>query len=185
MISAGDIRKGVTIEIDGKLWNIVDFQHVKPGKGSAFVRTKIKNIMTGAVVERTFNPNDKFKKAHIETKNMQYLYNDGELYYFMDNDTYEQIPLEHSFVEDALPFIKENDQVLMQLYLDKPFSVTPQNFVILEITETDPGFKGDTANNVTKPATTETGYVVHVPIFVNIGDKVRIDTRTGEYMERA
>ncbi len=185
MISAGDFKKGVTIDMDGKLCNIVDFQHVKPGKGSAFVRTKLKNIITGAVVERTFNPNDKFTRAHIETKNMQYLYNDGDLYYFMDNDTYEQIPLEHSFVEDALPFIKENDQVLMQFHKEKPFSVTPQNFVVLEIVETDPGFKGDTATNVTKPATTETGFVVHVPLFVNIGDKVKIDTRTGEYMERA
>lgn len=185
MISAGDIRKGVTLEIDGNLWNIVDFQHVKPGKGSAFIRTKLKNIITGSVVERTFNPNDKFTRAHIESKQMQYLYSDGELYYFMDNETYEQMPLEKGFVEEALPFIKENDDVEMKFHKGKPFSVAPQNFVILEVKATDPGFKGDTATNVTKPATLETDYVVNVPLFINIGDKVRVDTRTGEYMERA
>lgn len=185
MISAGDIRKGVTLEIDGHLWNIVDFQHVKPGKGSAFIRTKLKNIITGSVVERTFNPNDKFTRAHIESKQMQYLYSDGELYYFMDNETYEQMPLEKGFVEEALPYIKENDDVEMKFHKGKPFSVAPQNFVILEVTATDPGFKGDTATNVTKPATLETGYTVNVPLFINIGDKVRLDTRTGEYMERA
>ncbi len=185
MISAGDFRKGITINIDGKLCNIVDFQHVKPGKGSAFVRTKLKNIITGAVVERTFNPNDKFTRAHIETKKMQYLYSDSQLYYFMDNETYDQIPLEKDLVKESLMFIKENDEVLMQFHQGKPFSVAPQNFVILEVIDTDPGFKGDTATNVTKAATVETGFVVQVPLFVNIGDKIRIDTRSGEYMERA
>ena len=185
MISAGDFRKGVTLEIDGQLCTIVDFQHVKPGKGAAFVRAKIKNIITGSITETTFNPNDKFSRAHIETKDMQYLYSDGDLYYFMDNETYEQIPIAHDLIEDALPFIRENDEVQMKFYQGRPFNVEPQNFVILEVTETEPGVRGDTATNVTKPATVETGYVVTVPSFVNIGDKIRIDTRTGEYMERA
>ena len=185
MISAGDFRKGVTIEIDGQLCNIVDFQHVKPGKGSAFVRTKLKNIITGSITETTFSPGDKFTRAHIESKDMQYLYSDGELYYFMDNETYEQIPINHDLIEEALPFIRENDQVQMKFHEGRAFSVEPQNFVILEVTDTEPGVRGDTATNVTKPATVETGYVVTVPAFVNVGDKVRIDTRTGEYMERA
>ena len=185
MISAGDFKKGITVEIDGNIFTIVDFQHVKPGKGSAFVRTKIKNIITGAVVERTFSPSDKMQRAHIETKEMQYLYSDGELYYFMDNETFEQLPLMFEKVEDALPFILENTDVQIKFYKGDAFSVSPPNFVVLEVTDTEPGFKGDTASNTTKPATLETGFTINVPLFVNIGDKVRIDTRTGEYMERA
>jgi len=185
MITAGEFRKGITIEWDGGVWTIVDFQHVKPGKGAAFVRTKIKNIMTAAVVERTFNPTDKMPRAHIETKEMQYLYNDGELYYFMDTESYEQLPLNREEVEDVIPFVKENENVSVRFFKGKAFSVEAPNFVVMEITDTEPGFKGDTASNTTKPATTETGYVVNVPLFVSIGDRVRIDTRSGEYMERA
>jgi len=185
MISAGDFKKGITVEIDGNIFTIVDFQHVKPGKGSAFVRTKIKNVLTGAVVERTFSPSDKMVKAHIETKEMQYLYSDGELYYFMDNETFEQLPLEYAKVEEALPFILENTDVQIKFYKGDAFNVTPPNFVVLEVTETEPGVKGDTASNTTKPATLETGFTLNVPLFVNIGEKIRIDTRTGEYMERA
>lgn len=185
MISAGDFRKGVTVEIDGQVYNIVDFQHVKPGKGAAFVRTKIKNVMTGAVLERTFNPTDKMSRAHIETRELEYLYNDGTFYYFMDNETYEQLPLEHEQVEDALPYMKENMVAIIRFYQGKAFSVAPPNFVELEIVETEPGARGDTATNVTKPATLETGYTLNVPLFVNTGEKIRIDTRTGEYMERA
>ena len=184
MITAGDFRKGVTVEWDNGVWIIVDFQHVKPGKGAAFVRTKIKNIMTGAVVERSFNPTDKMPRAHIETKEMQYLYNDGDLYYFMDTETYEQIPLNKSEVEDMIHFVKENENVSVKFFKGKAFSVEAPNFVEMEIVDTEPGFKGDTASNTTKPATTETGYVVNVPLFINIGDHIRIDTRTGEYMER-
>ena len=184
MITAGDFRKGVTVEWDNGVWVIVDFQHVKPGKGAAFVRTKIKNIMTGAVVERTFNPTDKMPRAHIETKEMQYLYNDGELYYFMDTETYEQLPLNKSEVEDVIQFVKENENVSVRFFKGKAFSVEAPNFVEMEIVDTEPGFKGDTASNTTKPATTETGYVVSVPLFINVGDRVRIDTRTGDYMER-
>ena len=184
MITASEFRKGVTIEWEGGVWNIVDFQHVKPGKGAAFVRTKIKNIMTNAVVERTFNPTDKMPRAHIETKEMQYLYNDGELYYFMDIETYEQMPLNKEEVEDVIMFIRENENVSVRFFKGKAFSVDAPNFVEMEITDTEPGFKGDTASNTTKPATTETGYVVSVPLFINIGDRIRIDTRTGEYMER-
>jgi len=185
MISAGDFKKGITIEIDGNIFAIVDFQHVKPGKGSAFVRTKIKNIISGSVVERTFSPTDKMIRAHIETKEMQYLYNDGELYYFMDNETFEQLPLGKEKVEEALPFILENTDVQIKFYKGNAFNVIPPNFVILEVADTEPGFKGDTASNTTKPAKLETGFQINVPLFVNIGDKVRIDTRTGEYMERA
>ncbi|MDL2318667.1 elongation factor P [Eubacteriales bacterium OttesenSCG-928-A19] len=184
MINAGDFRKGVTVEWDGGVWVIVDFQHVKPGKGAAFVRTKIKNVMTGAVVERSFNPTDKMPRAHIETKEMQYLYNDGELYYFMDLETYEQLPLNKGEVEDVIQFVKENENVSVRFFKGKAFSVEAPNFVEMEIVDTEPGFKGDTASNTTKPATTETGYVVSVPLFINIGDHVRIDTRSGEYMER-
>ena len=184
MISAGDFRKGVTVEIDGNIYNIVDFQHVKPGKGAAFVRTRIKNIVTGSVLERTFNPVDRVIKANIETKKMQYLYNDGELYYFMDNDTYDQIPLNKSQVEDALVFVKENDMVTIKFYKGEAFSVEPENFVVLQIVECEPGVKGDTATNVTKQAKTETGAVVNVPIFINEGEFIRVDTRSGEYMER-
>ena len=185
MITAGDFRKGITIEWDGGVWNIVDFQHVKPGKGAAFVRTKIKNIMTGAVVERSFNPTDKMPRAIIETKEMQYVYNDGELYYFMDIETYDQMPLNHDQVEDAIPFVKEGTNVTMRFFKGSPFSVEAPNFVVLQVTDTEPGFKGDTASNTYKPATLETGYTLQVPLFINTGDMIRVDTRTGEYMERA
>ena len=184
MIMAGDFRKGVTVEIDGVVWSISDFQHVKPGKGAAFVRTRLKNVMTGAVLERTFSPTDKYPLAHIETKDMEYLYSDGELYYFMDTETYEQIPLNFEQVEDAIDFIKENDQVKMRFYKGSAFSVEAPNFVELKVTETEPGFKGDTATGTTKPAVLETGYHIAVPLFVNEGDTIRIDTRTGEYMSR-
>lgn len=184
MITAGDFRKGMTVEIDGQVYTVVDFLHVKPGKGAAFVRTKIKNVITGAVLERTFNPTEKFEQAHIERKEMQYLYNDGELYYFMDVETYEQLPLNKDKVEDALKFTKENMSVAIKFYKGEAFSVEPPNFVELEVVQTDPGFKGDTATGGSKPATLETGAVIQVPLFVNTGDKIRIDTRTGEYMER-
>ena len=184
MIMAGDFRKGVTVEIDGVVWSISDFQHVKPGKGAAFVRTKLKNVMTGAVLERTFSPTNKYPLAHIVSKDMEYLYSDGELYYFMDVETYEQIPLNFEQVEDAIDFIKENDQVKMRFYKGSAFSVEAPNFVELKVTETEPGFKGDTATGTTKPAVVETGYHIAVPLFVNEGDTIRIDTRTGEYMSR-
>lgn len=185
MITAGDFRKGITIEWDGGVWNIVDFQHVKPGKGAAFVRTKIKNVMTGAVVERTFNPTDKMPRAIIESKDMQYLYNDGTLYYFMDPETYEQMPLNHDQVEEAVQFVKENTNVTIKFFKGSAFSVEAPNFVDLEVTQTEPGFAGNTASNTNKPATTETGYTLMVPLFINIGDVIRIDTRTGEYLSRA
>ncbi len=184
MIMAGDFRKGMTVEIDGQVWSIADFQHVKPGKGAAFVRTRLKNVMTGAVLERTFSPTDKYPPAHIETKEMQYLYSDGELYYFMDTETYEQIPLNHSQVEDAINFIVENENVKVRFFKGAPFSVEAPNFVELTIAHTEPGVRGDTVTGQTKPATLETGFQVNVPLFVNEGDRVRIDTRTGEYMER-
>lgn len=184
MISAGDFRKGLTVEIDNVVFMIVDFQHVKPGKGAAFVRTKLKNIMTGGVQERTFSPTDKLPRAHVETKEMQYLYNDGSLYYFMDMDTYEQIPLNRSQVEDAMQYVKENSNVIIKFFKGAAFSVEPPNFVELEVTQTEPGFKGDTATGGNKPATLETGALIQVPLFINIGDVVRVDTRTGEYMER-
>ncbi|MGI6688434.1 MAG: elongation factor P [Christensenellales bacterium] len=185
MVTAGDFRKGITIEWEGGVWNIVDFQHVKPGKGAAFVRTKIKNVMTGAVVERTFNPTDKMPRAIIESKDMQYLYNDGSLYYFMDPDTYEQMPLNHDQVEEAIQFVKENTNVTIKFFKGTAFSVEAPNFVDLEITRTEPGFAGNTASNTYKPATTETGFELMVPLFINIGDVIKIDTRTGEYLSRA
>ncbi len=184
MVTAGDFRKGMTVEIDGQVWMVVDFLHVKPGKGAAFVRTKLKNVMTGNVLERTFNPSDKFPRAMIEKKTMEYLYSDGGLYYFMDMETYEQLPLNESLVEDALPFIKENMQVTIQFYNGSAFSVEAPNFVELEVVETDPNFKGDTATGGNKPAVLETGARIMVPMFVNVGDKIRVDTRTSEYMER-
>lgn len=186
MISAGEFRNGVTFELDGNVVQVIEFQHVKPGKGAAFVRTKFKNVITGAVVERSFNPTDKYPTAFIERKDMQYSYNDGQLYYFMDTETYEQIPLNQDQVEDATPFIREGDNVTMRFFKGSPFSVEPPNFVVLEVTQTEPGFKGDTASNTYKPATVETGFTLQVPLFINIGDKIRIDTREGgEYMERA
>ena len=184
MISAGEFRKGLTFEMDGDVYQVIDFQHVKPGKGAAFVRTKIKSVMNGGTKEVTFNPNDRYEKAHIETKEMQYLYNDGELYYFMDQESYEQIPLDQEAVEEAIKYLKENDFATIRFYRGTPFSVAAPNFVELEVTETEPGVKGDTASGASKPATVETGAVVTVPLFVNIGDKIKIDTRTNEYLSR-
>ena len=185
MVTAGDFKKGLTVEWDGGIWTIVDFQHVKPGKGAAFVRTKIKNIITGAVVERSFNPTDKMPKAIIETKVMQYLYNDGDLYYFMDNETFEQLALPKEQVEDSIPFMKENTEATIRFYKGAPFSVEAPTFVDLEVIHTEPGFKGDTASNTTKPATVETGYTLNVPLFIEVGDVLRIDTREGgSYMSR-
>ena len=184
MISAGDFKNGLTIEIDGVVYQILEFQHVKPGKGAAFVRTKLKNVVDGGAVERTFRPNEKYPQAHIDKKDMQYLYSEGDMYNFMDMETYDQIALPEETVGDAMKFVKENDMVKMVSYNGNIFSVEPPMFVELEITETEPGVKGDTATNVTKPATVETGAQVNVPIFVNQGDKIQIDTRTGEYLKR-
>lgn len=183
-ILAGDFRKGITFELDGKVMIVVEFLHVKPGKGAAFVRAKVRDVINGGVIERTFNPSEKYELAHIERKNMEYLYNDGELFYFMDPTTYEQIPLNEESVSDALKFVKENMSVTISLYNGKPFSVEPPNFVELLITYCEPGAKGDTAQGATKPATLETGYELQVPLFVNEGDTIRIDTRTGTYMSR-
>lgn len=185
MISAGDFRNGITFELDGNVVQVIEFQHVKPGKGAAFVRTKYKNVITGAVVERSFNPTDKYPTAYIERKDMQYLYSDGDLYYFMDMETYEQQPIDSSKLGPAFQFVKENMEVKVLSYKGNVFGVEPPNFVELEVTETDPGFKGDTATNATKPATLETGAEIKVPLFINQGDMIRSDTRTGEYMERA
>lgn len=185
MISAGDFKKGITFEMDGEVYQIMDFQHVKPGKGAAFVRTKIKNIKTGAIRENTFNPNDKYPKAHIETKEMQYLYSDGELYYFMDNETYDQIPLDYSRVEDAIKYLKENDTAVIRFFKGEAFDVQPPNFVELAVVHTEPGVKGDTATGATKPAELETGAVVQVPLFINVGEIIKVDTRSNEYLSRA
>jgi len=185
MIYAGDFRKGMTFEINGEPHVVIDFQHVKPGKGAAFVRTKYKNILTGATREEAFNPDDKFPKAHIETRKMQYLYNDGELYYFMDPETYDQVPLSYDLVEDAIKFMRENDEAMVKFFQGKAFIVEAENFVNLTVIETEPGVKGNTATNVTKAATVETGAVVQVPIFIEAGEKIQIDTRSGEYLGRA
>lgn len=185
MVSAGDFRNGVTLEIDGQVVQILEFQHVKPGKGAAFVRTKLKNVINGGVVERTFRPTEKFPSARIDRVDMQYLYADGDLYNFMDVNTYEQIALSSDVVGDALKFVKENETVKVCSYNGKVFSVEAPLFVELEITDTEPGFKGDTATGATKPATLETGAQINVPLFVNQGDRVKIDTRTGEYLSRA
>jgi elongation factor P len=184
MISAGDFRNGVTFDIDGNVYQIIEFQHVKPGKGAAFVRTKIKNVISGSVVDRTFNPTEKFPSAFVERRTMQYLYQDGELYYFMDVETFEQEPIDSSKLNDSFRFVSENMEVKVLSYKGVVFGVEPPFFVELEITQTDPGFKGDTATNATKPAIVETGAEIRVPLFLEQGDKVRIDTRTGEYMER-
>ena len=184
MITAGEFRKGITVEIDGQVWSIVDFLHVKPGKGAAFVRTKLKNVVTGAVLERTFNPTEKYPRAHIETKEMQYLYNDGELYTFMDLETYDQIMLSKDQVEDAMNFIIENMTVTVRFFKGEAFSVEPPNFVELKVTHAEPGDKGDRVTGGTKPAILETGYKINVPLFVNEGETIRVDTRTGEYMSR-
>jgi elongation factor P len=184
MILAGDFRNGVTFEYDGNVLQVIEFQHVKPGKGAAFVRTRLRNVITGSIVERTFNPSDKVEKAVIDRADMQYLYNDGELYHFMNVETYDQIALNLDTIGDSLKFVKENVVVKIMSYKDNVFGIEPPTFVELEITETDPGFKGDTATGATKPAIVETGAMVKVPLFVNVGDVIRIDTRTNEYMER-
>lgn len=185
MINAGDFRNGVTFEEDGNVLQIVEFQHVKPGKGAAFVRTKTRNVITGSVVEKSYNPTAKFPTAFVERKDMEYTYSDSDLYYFMDSETYEQVPINGSVLNDNFKFVKENMVCKVLSYKGKVFGVEPPTFVELEITDTDPGFKGDTATNATKPATLETGAEIKVPLFIEIGDKIRIDTRTGEYMERA
>jgi elongation factor P len=185
MISAGDFRNGVTFDIDGNVYQIIEFQHVKPGKGAAFVRTKIRNVISGAVTERTFNPTDKFPPAYIERKDMQYLYSDGGLYYFMDNETYENIPINADKLSDNFRFVKENTDVKVLSYKGVVFGVEPPVFIELQVTKTDPGFKGDTATNASKPATLETGAQIRVPLFINEGDMIRVDTRSGEYLERA
>ena len=185
MVTAGDFRNGVTFEMDGQVMQIIEFQHVKPGKGAAFVRTKIKNVITGAVIEKTFNPTEKFENAYVERKEMQYLYSDGDLYYFMDMETYDQIPLNDDKLGDNFKFVKENTLCKIVSYKGNVFAVEPPMFVELEISDTEPGVRGDTATNVTKLATLETGATIRVPVFINTGDVVRIDTRSGEYLERA
>nr|MBO4518309.1 elongation factor P [Clostridia bacterium] len=183
MMQAGEFRKGSTFEYESSVWTIVDFQHVKPGKGAAFVRTKMKNVIDGKVLERTWNPTEKVQEAHIETKNMTYSYNDGELYYFMDEE-YNLTPLNYEQVEDALMYIKENDPVVVKFYKGAAFSVECENFVVLRVVQSDPSVKGNTATNATKEAVLETGAKIQVPMFVNEGELIRVDTRTGEYMER-
>ena len=185
MISAGDFRNGVTFEYDGSVYQIIEFQHVKPGKGAAFVRTKIRNVISGGVVEKTFSPTDKMPKAHIDRRDMEYLYTDGDLFYFMDPESYEQMPVSADQIGDALKFVKENMQVKILSFKGNIFGIEPPNFVELAITETEPGFAGNTATGATKPATLETGAVVQVPLFIDNGEVVKIDTRTGEYMGRA
>ena len=185
MISASDFRNGVTFDMDGKVMQIVEFQHVKPGKGAAFVRVKMKNVMTGAVTETTFNPTAKYPTAFIERKKLEYSYNDGGIYYFMDMETYDMTAVNESELSAGFKFVKEHEECTILSDNGNVFSVEPPNFVTLEITKTDPGFKGDTATNVTKPATVETGAEIKVPLFINEGDKIVIDTRTGEYLERA
>lgn len=184
MISAGDFRNGVTFEEDGNVLQVVEFQHVKPGKGAAFVRTKIKNVITGSVIEKSYNPTAKFPTAFVERKDMEYSYADGDLYYFMDQETYDMVPINASDLGDNFKFVKENMVCKILSYKGKVFGVEPPTFVELQITKTDPGFKGDTATNATKPATVETGAVVYVPLFVEMGDVLKIDTRTGEYLSR-
>lgn len=185
MITAGDFRNGVTFEMDGNVYQIIEFQHVKPGKGAAFVRTKIKNVIAGSVVEKTFNPTEKFPTAFIERKDMEYSYNDGDLYYFMNPETYELVPVNASDLSDNFKFVKENMTCKILSYKGKVFGVEPPTFVTLQVTKTDPGFKGDTATNATKPATLETGAEIKVPLFIDEGEMINVDTRTGEYMSRA
>ncbi len=185
MITAGDFKNGVTFEMDGKVMQVIEFQHVKPGKGAAFVRTKMRNVITGAVVETSFSPTDKFENAYVERKDMQYSYNDGDLYFFMDMESYEMIPIEKAILTDSFKFVKEEMICKILSYKGKVFGVEPPMFVELEVTDTDPGFAGNTATNALKPATLETGAVIKVPLFINVGDKLKIDTRTGEYLSRA
>ena len=184
MVSAGDFRNGITVEMEGNIYQIIEFQHVKPGKGAAFVRTKLKNIINGGVVEKSFRPTEKFPQARIDRKDMQYLYSDGDLFNFMDTETYDQIALNAESVGDALKFVKENEMVKICSYNGNVFAIEPPLFVELEITDTEPGFKGDTATGATKPAIVETGAKVMVPLFVENGEKIKIDTRTGEYLSR-
>ena len=184
MITAGDFRNGKTFEMDGKVMQVIEFQHVKPGKGAAFVRTKMKNVVTGAVTETSFNPTAKFEEAFVDRKDMEYSYNDGDLYYFMDPESYELVPINKDVLGDSFKFVKENMVCKIMSYKGSVFGVEPPNFVELEVTESDPGVKGDTATNVTKPAKLESGAEIKVPLFINPGDKIRIDTRTGEYLER-
>ena len=183
-ITAGEFRNGKTFEMDGKVMQVIEFQHVKPGKGAAFVRTKMKNVVTGAVTETSFNPTAKFEEAFVDRKDMEYSYNDGDLYYFMDMETFDMLPIGRDLLGDAFRFVKENMTCKVMSYKGSVFGVEPPNFVELEVTESDPGVKGDTATNVTKPAILETGAEIKVPLFINPGDKIRIDTRTGEYLER-
>ena len=185
MVVAGDFKNGITFDMDGQVLQVIEFQHVKPGKGAAFVRTKLKNVITGAVTERTFNPTDKFENAIVERKEMQYLYNDGDLYYFMDMETFEQLPINKDKLGDSFKFVKENEMCKIVSYKGNVFAVEPPMFVVLEVTDTEPGFKGDTATGTTKPATLKTGATIKVPLFIDIGTKIKIDTRTGEYLERA
>ncbi len=185
MITAGDFRHGVTFEMDGKVYSIVEFQHVKPGKGAAFVRTKIRDVINGGVVERSFNPTEKFPTAYVERKEMMYSYNDGDLYYFMDPETYDMVPIDTETLGDAMKFVKEEMTCKVMSYKGNVFGVEPPYFVELQVVKTDPGFKGDTATNATKPAVLETGAEIKVPLFIDEGEMIRIDTRTGEYMERA
>lgn len=184
MVSAGDFRNGITIELEGNVYQIIEFQHVKPGKGAAFVRTKLKNIKSGGVVEKTFRPTEKCPQARIDRREMQYLYADGDLYNFMDTENYEQMAMSAADIQDSMKFVKENEMVKMLSHNGSVFAVEPPLFVELEITETEPGFKGDTATGATKPAVVETGATVYVPLFVNQGDTIKIDTRTGEYLSR-
>ena len=185
MVSAGDFRNGVTFEMDGNVLQIIEFQHVKPGKGAAFVRAKVRNVISGSVIERTFNPSEKFPTAFVDRKDMQYSYNDGDLYYFMDQETYDMVPINADTLTDGFKFVKEEMICKVLSYKGNVFGVEPPNFVELQVTKTDPGFKGDTATNTTKPATLETGAEVKVPLFIDEGEMIQIDTRTGEYMGRA
>ena len=184
-ITAGEFRNGKVFEMEGKYYQVVEFQHVKPGKGAAFVRTKMKNVVTGGVTETSFNPTAKFEEVAIERKNMEYSYNDGDLYYFMDPETYDMTPLNKDVLGDGFQFVKENTMCTLVSYKGSVFSVEAPNFMELEVTATEPGVRGDTATNVTKPATLETGAIIKVPLFINEGEKIQVDTRTGEYMERA
>lgn len=184
MILAGNLRKGITFKFEGDVYQVIDFLHVKPGKGAAFVRTKLKSLMTGVIKDVTFNPTERLERANIETKEMQYLYNDGTLYYFMDMESYDQLPIDAEVMEEAIKYLKENDTATIRFYEGRVFEVSPSNFVELEVTETEPGIRGDTATGATKPATVETGFTLNVPLFINRGDKIKIDTRTGEYISR-
>ena len=185
MVTAGDFKNGITFEMDGNVMQVIEFQHVKPGKGAAFVRTKIRNVISGSVTERTFSPTDKFENAYIERKDMQYLYSDGDLYYFMDMESFEQLPISKDKLDDNFKFVKENMMCRICSFKGNVFAVEPPMFVELEVTDTEPGFKGDTATGTTKPATLETGAEIKVPLFIDVGTVIRIDTRTGEYLERA